>query len=381
MEKVNKRVGFVATGDELINGDILNSNSQYFAQRLVENGIQPGRQVVVSDDQKEIESAIHYLLQDHNAVITIGGLGPTEDDRTRFALAAALDVELIFNNQVWQWVVDIITSKGLEIPETNRQQALLPEGSHAIYNANGTAAACYISFKNHDIFMLPGPPNECFPIFNEAVLPRLLEENYAYKIYKNSWLLMGASESSIAAQLEPLMSNSNCALGYRVHYPYLEIKLRSEDEKALEKLSKQFTEILKPKLISESRQTASEQFFHYLETTQQHITIIDNATHGLLESTLNAPTTQHSVHFCHEPSKGEKPPIAVTVTGLEGYWKGNKDQSVPLPITIQIEHNHKKDTIDTKVSNRGKQSIDYAVEIICWELLRFLSQTQVIQQK
>jgi len=372
MEKVNRRVGFVATGDEIVNGDILNSNSQYFAQCFVENGIQPGRQIVVGDDQKEIESAIHYLLQDHSAIITIGGLGPTEDDRTRFALAGALNLELSFNQEVWQWVVDTITSKGLEIPETNRRQALFPEGSKAIYNTNGTAAACYISYNEHDIFMVPGPPNECFPIFNEFILPQLLKKNYAQKIYRNSWLLIGVSESIIADQLERLMPNSDCSLGFRVHYPYLEVKLHSKDEKALKKLSKQFTEMLNPELISESKETASEQFFRYLENTQQHITIIDDATHGLLETTLSAPTTQHSIHFCHKFSNTKKPPIEITITGLNTYWQGSTDERIPLPIFMQISNGDKTQTIEAEISNRGKRSLGYAVEIISWELLNYL---------
>lgn len=372
MEKVNKRVGFVATGDELVNGDILNSNSQYFAQRCIDNGIQPGRQVVVADDEQEIAHAIHYLLQDHNAVITIGGLGPTADDRTRFALASALNLELVFNEEAWQWIIALLTSKNLEIPETNRQQALFPEGATAIYNANGSAAACYVPYKNHDIFMLPGPPNECFTIFDEIVLPRLLAENYAYKVYKNSWLLLGASESSIAEQLEPLMPDSDCILGYRVHYPYLDIKLRSENKKALARLSTQFTEILKPKLISTSKETASAQLLNFLETTHHHITIIDSATHGLLETTLDSPSTQHSVHFCHSSTNIDKPPLKVTIAGLDAYWQGEQNQSVPLQISIQIQQGEKTQSIEKHVSNRGKKSIVYTVEVVSWELLKYL---------
>lgn len=371
MEKINKRVGFVATGDELINGDILNSNSRHFAQCLVDNAIQPGCQVVVPDNEKEITQAIHYLLQDHNAIITIGGLGPTEDDRTRFALAAALNLKLIFNEHVWQWIVDMLKSKGLEIPATNRQQALLPEGSNPIYNANGTAAACYMPYKNHDIFMLPGPADECFPIFNKVILPRLLKKNYACKVYKNLWLLLGVSESSIADQLEKLMPGSDCTLSYRVHYPYLDVKLHSKDKQALRKLSKQFTKILKPKLISQVKEIASEQFLHYLKNTHQHITIIDNATHGLLEATLDTPATQHSIHFCHD-YQTETPLLVVTISGLDAYWQGEQDESIPLSIQIQIQRDKKTNMIEKQVANRGKKSIHYAVEIICWELLNFL---------
>lgn len=253
-----KRVAFIATGEEIIIGDIQDTNATYFAQQLVEHDIKPGQRVLVGDDPKEIESAIRYLRPDHEAIITIGGLGPTSDDLTRYALANALGMELKFDNQAWQWVEDIYLSKGLvtdkrHVPKTNRQQALLPQGSTAIRNANGTAAACYLLHENKDFFMLPGPPNECRPIFHEAVLPTLLKRNFAHKIYRKSWLLVNVSESAMAAQLDPLMTNTSCQLGYRVHYPYLEIKLWSDDKLALDQLSAVFEPLLHGHVVNHQK--------------------------------------------------------------------------------------------------------------------------------
>src|SRR5688572_4831260 len=103
MEK-NQRVGFVATGDELVNGDILNTNSQYCCQRLIEHSIIPGQQLVVGDHREEIQRAIRYLWPTHSAIITIGGLGPTADDVTRYGLADALDLPLQFYPPAWHWI-------------------------------------------------------------------------------------------------------------------------------------------------------------------------------------------------------------------------------------------------------------------------------------
>ena len=249
MAGIKKRVGFVATGEELINGDTLETNATHFAHTLIKNNIQPGQRVVVGDDQQEIEQAIRYLFPGHEALITIGGLGPTIDDRTRYALSAALSCRLVFNEQTWQWIFGRLTEKGFPIPDTNRQQALLPENANPIHNANGTAAACYFQHEGKDIFMLPGPPKECFPIFHDVVLPKLQENGYAYKIYRKSWLLIRANEGLLASQLEKLMANSQCNLGYCIRSPYLEIKLWSENQEALETLSQPFLLILKPYLV------------------------------------------------------------------------------------------------------------------------------------
>ncbi len=241
-----KRVGFVCTGEELVIGACQDTNSTIFAQQFTEHHIQAGQRVTVGDETHEIESAINFLLSTHHALITIGGLGPTSDDRTRYALSKAIHQELEFNDEAWQWIVERFTKKNLEIPETNRQQALLPIGSTPIYNANGSAAACYVHHEGKDIFMLPGPPNECLPIFQEVVLPMLLQKNYAHHIYRHSWMLYGVSESSIAAQLESLELEPQCTLGYRVHKPYLEIKLWSDNQEALNKMIQKFDPLLKP---------------------------------------------------------------------------------------------------------------------------------------
>src|SRR5690606_22518662 len=108
-----KRIAFLATGEEIINGDIQDTNATYFAQHFIEQGIQPGRRVTVGDHRQETENAIRYLLADHDALITIGGLGPTSDDLTRFAVADALGLTLTFDEQAWQWVEAIYLRKGL----------------------------------------------------------------------------------------------------------------------------------------------------------------------------------------------------------------------------------------------------------------------------
>ena len=371
MSAISKRVAFVSTGDEIINGETLNTNAPYFAEQLFEANMTPGYQLTVADNLHDIEQAIRYVLQDHSAVITIGGLGPTSDDRTRFALSAAIERPLQFNEQVWQWIIDLFIEKGLGTPpETNRQQALLPEGATAIPNANGSAAACYISHHDQDIFMLPGPPNECFPIFHQAVLPHLHKKNYARTHYRHHWLLLGASEGAIASKIENLVP-PQCTLGYRVHYPYLTVKLHSDDLTAFKKSSLQLTTFFQPFLISESTQTASEQLLQCLNKTDKNILITDNATYGLLESALFQPTTRDRVQFYRKKLKRPKP-MLITISGLKEYWKKSTDQTLRMPLTIHITTEDKIHTIEKHIANHGSQSLQHAVEVICWELLHYL---------
>jgi nicotinamide-nucleotide amidase len=363
MVKKDKRVGLVATGDELVNGDILNTNGQYFTQRFIDLGISPGQQVVVSDDTDEISDAIRYLLKDHEAVITIGGLGPTSDDKTRYGLAKALHVELEFYENAWQWIEDRLSDLGLKIPETNRQQALLPKGSKAIHNANGTAAACYFNYEGQHLFMLPGPPNECRPIFDDFVINKLIEKHYTEKTYRKTWLLYAVSEGAIANQLEPMMKDfPECHLGFRVCSPYLEIKLHSENQNKLLALSDQFMKIFGEKIVSTQRKTASEQLKELMVSAKLHFQIVDNATGGALQHCLTNPETY--------PYLTEKDGYRLEVKGLNAYWKSLKDKT-HIPLDMNIQHNDLEQNLALSIPYRGERTINFAVERICLEFLKW----------
>src|SRR5262249_55359345 len=120
------KIAILATGDELTTGDILNTNGQIIAQTLKDHGFLMGMHVIASDDENEITEAINFLLHDHPILITIGGLGPTSDDRTRFALSRAINQPLVFNEASWNHITSRLTSLHLHVHEANKQQALFP---------------------------------------------------------------------------------------------------------------------------------------------------------------------------------------------------------------------------------------------------------------
>lgn len=370
---LSNTIALLATGNELTNGDILDTNGQYFAQAFQEHGIKTGLHLTVSDEQKEIELAIRFLLEQHAALIIVGGLGPTSDDRTRFALSEAIQLPLQFNEASWQAIVDRMTKRRLPIPDTNRQQAYFPEGAAIIPNPRGTAAACYIQHNNKWIYMLPGPPSECLPLFDKVVLPHLLTLNLSQPQFRKSWLLIGVSESHIAEQLEPLMINSHCTLGYRVSYPYLEIKLQTDNSEHLKNLATKFDMILAPHLVSINKEKASTQLRHHLKNTQTKIYIVDQATHGMLESVLITPETYQHVKFMHEKPVLKAEEIAVTITGLSSYWETNEDSPfTELNITVSGKNHHYHN--EEKITVHGINTRLYATEICCFELMKYFNE-------
>lgn len=363
-----KRVAFLCTGDELVHGDILDTNGPYLAQQLLSYGIQPGRKVVVRDDATEIENAIRYLLEDHDALITVGGLGPTSDDQTRFAIANFLEQPLLLNGQAWNAIVERLSKKGIAVPDNNRQQALFPKNAAFIHNARGTAPAFYIHDKGKDIFALPGPPSECRPIFDETIIPRLIEAAYGHPVFRKKWLLLAVSEGLIAETLDPLVINTPCDVGYRLRHPYLEVKLSSENQAELDIMSTLFEKEIGDKSVSTNNEEASEQFLKWLSQTDLSVSINDTATRGKLAAALTTPSTHQNIRF--HPSTAD---IQITITGLNAYWDNQTHEQQPmLPFTISIDTNDTVHVIEKEIRQHQQHTLDRAVELICWELLKQL---------
>ncbi len=368
MAEITPQVALLSTGNELVNGDVLNTNSRYFAKRLYDADIQPGQHLTVTDDQSHIEQGIHFLLANHPSLIISGGLGPTCDDRTRFALSRVIQQELIFDEASWQRLQLRLKKFSLPIPEINRQQCLFPQNAEIIPNDNGTASACRVTYGQQVIFMLPGPPLECEPIFENHVLPYLHAHGYSRTLFHQSWLLLGASEGGIATQLEPLIEHSNCQMSYRVDSPYLEIKLHSHDVVVLEKLSVLFTECLRPYFISRQRQKASTQLRQFIQEQKIPFRIIDQLTGGLLQFTLLTPQTYPYLLFVDQIQGTQG--VQIILTGLESFWDNESRNS---SLKISIFTNHHNECITQPIPYREERTPLWAMEIACWEIMKFLS--------
>ncbi len=248
--KKSKTIAIMVTGNELVHGDIQDKNANYFARNLTEKGAYVKQQVLVPDDKNIIRSTLSYLLENHDAVIISGGLGPTSDDLTRFALSDTIKKELIFSDNAYNHVSERLQRFGLKVTDSNRQQALFPEGAILIDNLNGTAKGCYLSWHGHDIFMLPGPPKEAWPMFDDFVVTQLLKDNYFFPVYRKRFLTLGLIEGEIAPEIDKIAERVNVETGYRWAYPYLEIKLQAENEDKLLSIVNEISEKIDKHIVS-----------------------------------------------------------------------------------------------------------------------------------
>ncbi|MCI8805282.1 MAG: competence/damage-inducible protein A [Clostridiales bacterium] len=195
----------MAVGTEILLGDILNTNARYLSRELALLGIGVYYQTVVGDNEERLLNAFKLAFERADMVITTGGLGPTDDDITKETGGKFFNLKMVENEEAVKNVKDYF--KGKEMPKSNKKQGFVPEGATVFYNHNGTAPGCMIEKNGKILIMLPGPPYETEPMFEEYVLP-FLKKKSGFTIISKVLHLSGIGESAAAEVLSDIMSES-----------------------------------------------------------------------------------------------------------------------------------------------------------------------------
>lgn len=195
----------IAVGTELLLGDILNTDAQFLAKELATLGIGMYAQTVVGDNEARLTEAIRTALHRADLVILSGGLGPTDDDITRETAAKVFGKPLIYHDDIYEKIVARI---GRKISESNKRQAMVPEGATILHNDNGTAPGLLMEQDGKMLILLPGPPKELEPMFRDKVFP-ILKEKTGAVIVSETIRLFGIGESSVGETVSDLMASDN----------------------------------------------------------------------------------------------------------------------------------------------------------------------------
>ncbi|MFD2171265.1 competence/damage-inducible protein A [Tumebacillus lipolyticus] len=202
------RAEILAVGTELLMGQIANTNAQYLSQRLAEIGVGVYHHTVVGDNFDRATAALQTAKdRGANVVILTGGLGPTEDDLTREAVASFVGRSLRTSDEIVEYIRSFYTYRGLEMPENNKQQAMVIEGAAVLHNPRGTAPGMYLEHDGLHLFLLPGPPTEMRPMYEEQVqtiLKRLQGANEV--VFASRFLrLFGIGESAMEERIADII--------------------------------------------------------------------------------------------------------------------------------------------------------------------------------
>lgn len=309
MQKLKGEV--IAIGDELTTGQRVDTNTQWLSSQLIELGIDVVRHTTIGDEMADNVDAFRSAAERADVVIVTGGLGPTADDLTRDALAAAAGVPLIEDARSLERIEAMFRKSGREMPPQNRRQAEFPTGAKAIDNFGGTAPGVDFTFSNARYFCLPGVPVEKRQMWQESVRPALEAMTSSQGVTRHYLVrCFGVGESRLEQMLPNMIS--------RDHYPRvgitatkgtltLRLFASEANEEACYEAMQPTIEILRdqlgPLIFTEGRGEEGETelqevLLKLLAEREQSLAVVESMTGGLLNLWLSEAEPERS-QFIH----------------------------------------------------------------------------------
>lgn len=223
-----RQASVITVGDELLSGQVLDTNSARISALLVEAGYRVRAHRTVGDNYADVKDCVSSRVGIDDAVVVVGGLGPTSDDITREAVAAACGRPLVHDEVVWNAARARLISFDLPVHVVNRRQALFPEGSEPLRNDNGTAWGARIQVGCSTVLMVPGPPKECMPMVSTAI--GALPVGRGSRVAR--WRLLGVVEGDVAAEVDRVLGPLRPAIrvSYLWNYPYVDVTVTLTDD-------------------------------------------------------------------------------------------------------------------------------------------------------
>ncbi|MGH9591922.1 MAG: competence/damage-inducible protein A, partial [Bryobacteraceae bacterium] len=283
----------IAVGSELLTPDRIDTNSLFLTAELNKLGIEVTHKTIVGDERGEIRDAFAVALERADAVVACGGLGPTEDDQTRDAVAELLGRRLISNPEVLRGIQERFRMLGRQMAEVNARQALVPEGARVLENERGTAPGLWLEASGRPVILLPGPPHELKALFASAVAEPLGRLAGGVRQVTRELHIVGMGESDVEQRIRDIY------LPYSgVHTTILaapgetQIYLRAwtsdgaEQEKVLEEMSERISMALGDHIFATDARSLEEVVAEALNTREATISTAESCTGGLLAERL-----------------------------------------------------------------------------------------------
>lgn len=366
-------VELICVGTELLLGNIVNTNAAYLAEKCAGLGLTCYFQTVVGDNGKRLGEVLKTALGRSEVIILSGGLGPTEDDLTKETAAEVCGKKLVLHEPSKKAIKKYFEKKGIKPTENNWKQAMLPEGCIVLDNHNGTAPGVIMELENAKVVLLPGPPNELCPMFEESVEPYLAGLT-AQVICSQTVKICGVGESRAETMVKDLIdaqTNPTIATYAKTGEVHIRVTASAVDRKGAMKLIKPVVKELKSRFgneiySTEEDTTLEKAVIDLLQANDLTVTCAESCTGGLLSARLiNVPGASEvyksgvitysnkakrrflnvkkstlqkcgavSEQTAEEMAKGAalllKADAAVAVTGLAGPDGGTEDKPVGL---------------------------------------------------
>jgi nicotinamide-nucleotide amidase len=286
------RAVILSIGSELMRGDIVDTNAAFLARELSTLGFHVSRVGAFPDVLEELTEAVSHALRDADITVCTGGLGPTQDDLTRDAIALAIGEELYFDDALFDEIEQRFALLRRKMPESNKRQALLVPSAEAVSNANGTAPGWFVNHEGAMIVAMPGPPKEMQPMWRDHVFPRL-QSLLPGHLSMVSLMTFGLGESAVEERIaEVIAGNPDVTVatyakdaGVQVH-----ISARADTAVVAEALARdaesRVRELLGPAVFGCGEDTLSSVVGDALLSRHATLAVMESASGGDLASLL-----------------------------------------------------------------------------------------------
>lgn len=366
----------IAVGTEILLGNIVNTNSAYLSEKCAELGLAVYYQSVVGDNPDRMKSVIKTALDRSDVIILTGGLGPTEDDLTKEITAEVMGFPLVEDAHTRELMEAYLKEYEKNHPQrritkNNYKQTMVPEGAIVMDNHNGTAPGLIMEKKGKTAILLPGPPNEMVPMFEESVYPYLRKKQPEI-IYSRMVKISGIGESQVAEEIQDLIdkqTNPTIAPYAKTGEVHLRVTAKAEDEKKCKEMIKPIVRELKKRFgknvfATREDKTLEEAVVDLLKEKNMTLSLAESCTGGAVaarivnvpgasdalmcgyvtytnrakrkclgvkKSTLNkegAVSTKCAKEMAKGGAKAARTDVCLSVTGLAGPGGGTKETPV-----------------------------------------------------
>ena len=287
------RAEIIAIGSELLTPYRLDTNSLFLTDGLNQVGIRVVHKAVVGDSLDDMRASFRQALDRADLIVACGGLGPTDDDRTREAVADLLGRKLELNQGVLRHIQELFRRFGRVMPEINRRQAMVPEGATVIPNPRGSAPGLWIEASGHILILLPGVPSELRAMFEQEVRPRLTRLGHDERLFTRDLRITGLPESEVEQRVSPLYAlypDTETTIlasppGIQLH-PRVWSRDPAQANQILDEMVKRMALALGEHLYSTEGEMLEEVVARALTENRTTIAVAESCTGGLLAERL-----------------------------------------------------------------------------------------------
>lgn len=292
----NISAALLSVGDEILIGQITDTNAVFLAEQLTLKGVQVNEMQTVGDSRRQIFDALDCALRRNDIVLLTGGLGPTDDDLTKAVLSEYFNTQLVLNKEVLADVEGFILSRGFQVNERNRKQALVPEKCKVIRNSNGTAPGMWFEHKGSVVVSMPAVPFEMKEMFSDKVLP-LLEQHFDFpSIVHRTILTHGIAESRLAEMLEDFEAalHKDVKLAYLPSPERLRLRLslwgksKEKGEEILENEIRKLKKIIGKAIYGEGNYFLEQTVFKLLKERNATLATGESCTGGSISAKITS---------------------------------------------------------------------------------------------